>query len=269
MVVLRDLGVRPSRRLGQNFLCDQNTLSFLTRTIDPAAGECILEIGSGAGALTDYLLESDCATLIAVEYDNRLAEYLAGKYGASARFQLIHGDACRINYSKILGDRRFRCVGNLPYAASSAIIFKLLQLENPPHEIFLLVQHEFACRLVAQPRRKTYGSLSVRTQLRYDIDLIRKISPHVFWPVPDVDSAFIRMRPKDRIISSELEDMVGKIARLGFGQRRKQMLSQLLTLADEACIRRSYDVCGLDYRVRAEELQVCQFVALARTMPQS
>ena len=220
--IFREIDFYPGKQLGQNFLVDENLLDFIARTSAPRKGELLLEVGPGFGALTNRLLASG-ADVIAVEYDKRICEFLR-KHFTSSGFSLIEGDACKIDFEKIIGKgREFRCIANLPYSISSVFIAKLLELEVPPYDMFFMLQKEMGQRLAANPDTGNYGSLSVRTQIVYEVKLLRLVPPQVFLPHPDVDSVILRFSRKARIPDLKRRKQLSDILRLVFAHRRKKM----------------------------------------------
>jgi 16S rRNA (adenine1518-N6/adenine1519-N6)-dimethyltransferase len=261
--VLAELGVRPSRKLGQNFLLDPNLLDALLRGASLQAGEHILEVGPGAGVLTARLLAAGCM-VTAVELDWRLAAYIQRSYGHLApRFRLIQGDACKQDYEALMGDEPFRCVANLPYSCSSPFLAIMGSLANPPQELHVLLQKEMADRLTAPPHSKDYGALTVRLTLRYEITLVRTVPPEVFFPAPDVMSAFVRMRLRaERPTQAQWTAATG-LANLAFSQRRKQARRLLGAVHPPAAVTRAFALCGLAEDARAEDITPAQFMQLA------
>ena len=148
LAVLAELDLHPSRRLGQSFMVDPNMLDAIVRDAAPVAGEAVLEIGPGLGALTRRLLAAGCR-VTAVELDRRLAAYLRRTFADSPGFRLVEGDACRLDLGSLMGEA-YRCVSNLPYASSSVILVRLAAADPPPLEIVALLQKEMAARLAAE-----------------------------------------------------------------------------------------------------------------------
>lgn len=260
LAVLQKIDVHPSKKLGQNFLIDANMLSAMARDAELKAGETILEIGPGTGVLTERLLAAGCA-LTAVEYDHRLAAYLREKFADTACFTLVEGDACDVDFAALMGNGPFRCVANLPYAISSILIARLAGLENPPLDMFVLLQKEMADRLAAVPGTKQYGALSIQVQTLYDAKVLRKLPPGVFFPSPEVDSSFLRLRklanPTPLMIPRP--DFV-RLVRHVFTQRRKKLTSTLGKRFEKESVRQALETAGASPDARPEALSPSQFV---------
>ena len=262
LAVLNRLGVRPSRKLGQNFLIDPNMLDALIRDAEPAPGQNILEVGPGTGALTRRLLAAGCR-VTAVELDARLHEYLESELGAAPRLTLVRGDACILDYDALFGDRPYRCIANLPYSCSSVFLARIIDAANPPMDLHLLLQREMARRLAAKPGTGTYGALSVRVQLRYEVAIVRRVPPQVFFPVPEVESACLRLRRREPGLSARRLRQIDALTRLAFRQRRKKLIRVLAAAVPARELERAFQILELDENSRPEELDPAKFAALA------
>ncbi|MBE8158117.1 MAG: ribosomal RNA small subunit methyltransferase A [Betaproteobacteria bacterium] len=179
--------MKPRKRFGQHFLRDDKIIAEIVRRICPRAGENILEIGPGDGALTAKLLEAGAA-LTAVEIDRSLAEKLRARFGA--KLNLINGDALQENLSELL-DGGGRAAGNLPYNISTPLLLKLA--ESGAREMWLMLQEEVAARICAPPGAAEYGRLTVSVRLFYDAEYVLAVPPRAFSPPPKVNSAVIKL----------------------------------------------------------------------------
>ena len=220
---LAELGMRPGRGLGQNFLIDGNLLDAIARISAPEPDEEILEVGPGFGALTGRLLAAG-AKVTAIEYDHRLAEYLR-RHFADGNLRLVEADACKADYRALFPEgRRFRAIANLPYSISSVFIARMLELEEPPERMFFMLQREMGDRLAAIPGTKECGSLSVRVQFDYRVHIERIVPPEVFYPPPEVDSALVGFqRRRDLELDPARRNKLRGIVNAAFAQRRKQL----------------------------------------------
>lgn len=261
---LKEFDMHPGRKLGQNFLVDDNLLDFIVKTAKIKKGELVLEVGPGFGALTRKLLTAG-AKVIAVEFDRRLCEYLRNNI-LVPEFSLVEGDVCRIDVAETVGHADFRCVANLPYSVSSVFIADLLQIESPPSSMIFMLQKEMAQRLAADMDCKNYGSLSVRTQAVYDVEIKRLVRPDVFLPPPAVDSAIVQFTRKKEIPSMELRKVLSDMVRLVFAQRRKMMYKALNSRYGEAKVLNAYEALSIDKKVRPEDIAVPKFIELAKLM---
>lgn len=262
--ILERLDMHPSRTLGQNFLVDDNCLSALVRAAEPRAGEEILEIGPGTGVLTQRLIDAG-AHVTAVEFDSRLAEYLRKKYSSTPALRLVEGDACKVNYDELFPvGKPFRCVANLPYSCASVLLATLSGAANPPISFHVLLQKEMAERLAATVGTAAYGVLTVRLAFRYAAKIVRIVPRGVFYPQPDVDSAFLALEAREKPLADEITlQRAGQLAGAAFSQRRKQARRLLSALAPGVDFAEALVALGLPATARAENISPEQYIALA------
>ncbi len=263
---LESIGMRPGRGLGQNFLLDGNLLDYIVRLGAPRKQETILEVGPGFGALTRKLLKSG-AEVYAVEFDHRIAEYLRRELPHES-FHLTEADACRVNYLELLPEGKpFRAIANLPYSISTIFIARMLELPTPPEAMFFMLQREMGERLSAGPGTKNYGSLSVRTQLKFDVKLEKIVPPDVFFPPPEVDSAIVSFRRHDRYANDpELCRLLPGVVKNVFAQRRKQLGKVLSNNYGKEKALPALEQCGIATETRPDRLTLEQFVELVRAL---
>ena len=262
--LLNSMDMGPSKKLGQNFLIDQNIIDIIVEKVVPSAKENVLEIGPGTGVLTKRLVESG-ATVTAVEFDYRLAGYIRKTYGSTPGFRLIEQDAVKVDYDELMGGKQFRCIANLPYAISSIFLATSTNLQTPPEQIFVMLQKEMADRLAAKPRTKAYGALSVRIQAVYDVSIAKVVSRHSFYPAPDVDSALLNAEIKTgEALSVALRQHLATFSKLAFSHRRKQVKKVLATKLGMNRVLELFEQVGISVTARAEEITVDQFIELSK-----
>jgi len=235
--VFRDRGIRPKRRLGQNFLIDRNLLAIVADTAAIEPGDTVLEIGAGTGSLTE-VLAARARRVIAVEIDPDLATIARKSLAPLEHVRVITADILGKGKSlnpavleaiEAAGAQPLRVVGDLPYGVSTPLITALITSELPIECMALTIQREVAERLLATPGTKAYGYLSVLVQLTAAVEMVRRLPPHVFWPPPKVSSAIIRIRrtaPPDEV--RRVEALVHSVASALFQQRRKSAANGLL-----------------------------------------
>ncbi|MDD5698963.1 MAG: 16S rRNA (adenine(1518)-N(6)/adenine(1519)-N(6))-dimethyltransferase RsmA [Victivallaceae bacterium] len=260
LATLETFGMRPGKRLGQNFLLDGNLLDFIVRSAAPAAAEIILEAGPGFGVLTRPLLAAG-AEVYAIEFDRRLCAYLRDQI-KSPNFHLTEGDACRIDLTSILpAGKKFRAIANLPYSVSSIFIVRLLELPAPPLQMLFLLQREMAERLAAAPDTKDYGSLSVRAQQLYAVRPVRRVPPEVFHPRPQVDSALVELtlRQDAGLPDFDRRRQLSEVVKTAFAQRRKQLFRLLAAVYGQEPVRQAWEQLRLSPEIRPAELTVGQY----------
>ena len=255
--ILTAAGVRPNRKLGQNFLIDANFLDWIVRESGAVPGANILEVGPGFGALTERML-AEGATVTAVEFDHRIAEWLRQNLCPKG-LTLIEGDACKVKLDEIYSGTDYKLVSNLPYSAGTVVVANLLDSPNPPEEMVIMLQKEVALRLAAEPGTHDYGALSVRVQVLYEATPLRIAPPEMFHPRPEVDSCVIRLKRLPDAPSAAYRKKLSQVVRLAFGQRRKKMIKQLTGLFGKEKIAEIYETVGLKEDIRAERVTVAQF----------
>jgi len=251
---------RARKRFGQNFLHDDAVISRIVRAIAPTAGEHLLEIGPGQGALTAQLIESGAA-LDAVELDRDLIAPLLLRFGNRPNFTLHQADALSFELTKVsLGSAKLRVVGNLPYNISTPLIFHLLASIEQIADMHFMLQKEVVERLAAKPGNGGWGRLSVMVQYYCEAEYLFSVPPSAFHPQPKVESAIVRLKPH-RQLPHPAKDvrLLERLLREAFGQRRKMLRSSLSHLLDVAAIT----AAGVDARLRPEQLDLESFVRLA------
>jgi 16S rRNA (adenine1518-N6/adenine1519-N6)-dimethyltransferase len=257
---LQEIHVSPVKTLGQNFLHDQNLARWIVDQAQVTSDDYVVEIGPGLGALTKLLLEKG-ARVLAIEKDSRLANFLRERVGHE-RLEILNIDALKFDERVLFAYRRVKLLGNLPYNISSALLLKFLAYPTPISLWLFTLQKEMAMRLSAKPSTHDYGALTLRIRLRHHVKYLRNVSATVFFPRPEVDSAVVRILPRDpRELPPHDEELLLELIRLGFSQRRKQLRKLLRErVADWDSLARQVNI---DPKARAEELSLLQWIALA------
>jgi 16S rRNA (adenine1518-N6/adenine1519-N6)-dimethyltransferase len=254
--------VRPKKSLGQNFLRDENIARKIIASLNLMPGDCVLEIGSGTGILTKYLVQQ-ATKVVGVEIDKNLVAQLLRQYGSATNFLLYHDDILKSSFEEILpGKQRWKTVANLPYHITSPVLFKLFEARHFFENATLMVQKEVAQRMAAKPSTKEYGILSVFSQYYAETKILFDVSKHVFFPRPDVISAVVRLEfNKPRLLDEYEEPMFRKIVRGTFNQRRKMLRNSLLAIPD---LKVDLEQIKLDLKQRPEQLSVSDFIELTK-----
>jgi len=233
-----EVGLNPNKRHGQNFLIDLNLINLLARTANVGPDDVVLEVGTGMGSLTG-LLAQKAASVVTVEIDEYLFQMAREELEPFDNIEMLKQDVLK-NKNRLSPhvietvqkhlaaepNRVFKVAANLPYNIATPIISNLLRSEIVPDTITVTIQKELADRLVASPGSKDYGALSIWVQSLCDVELVRVMSPQVFWPRPKVDSAIIHIvhRPELRAAIPDL-DFFLTFVRSMFFHRRKFMRS--------------------------------------------
>ncbi|CAB4674477.1 MAG: 16S rRNA (adenine(1518)-N(6)/adenine(1519)-N(6))-dimethyltransferase RsmA [Actinobacteria bacterium] len=261
------IGVRPTKKLGQNFVVDANTCRKIVKSAGVESSDIALEIGPGLGSLTLAMLE--CAReVIAIEIDDRLAAELpetAKRHGFDqTKLTIITQDAMQV--SKLPRDPTV-LVANLPYNVSVPVLLRFLELFPTLRAGVVMVQSEVADRLVAKPNSKTYGSPSVKAAWWADLTSAGTVSRSIFWPVPNVDSSLVRFVRHESAGDEALRKSTFKIIDAAFAQRRKMMRAALSDLCGgSAAASTIIEASGIDPTIRGEALELSDFIKIAITL---
>jgi 16S rRNA (adenine1518-N6/adenine1519-N6)-dimethyltransferase len=260
------LDVTPTKKLGQNFVHDANTVRRIVQTAGVQRGETVLEIGPGLGSLTLGLLEAG-ADVVAVEIDGRLAAQLPHTVSImqpGTNLTVVHDDALRV--TELPGTPPVRLVANLPYNVSVPVLLHLLEHLPSLQSGIVMVQAEVGHRLAAGPGSKVYGGPSVKAAWYGTWRIAGQVSRMVFWPVPNVDSVLVGFeRGVEPGTEAERRAMFA-IVDAAFQQRRKMLRQSLSSVlggssgAAAALLERA----GVDPQARGEQLGVAEFLAIAR-----
>lgn len=269
-----EIGLRPTKQRGQNFVIDPNTVRRIVRTSGVGDQDVVLEVGPGLGSLTLGLLEA-ADRVVAVEVDEVLAARLprtVDEHAASAadRFTLVLQDALRV--TELPGPAPTALVANLPYNVSVPVLLHLLELLPSIERGLVMVQAEVAHRLAAGPGSRTYGVPSVKAAWYGELHLAGNIGRNVFWPAPNVDSALVAWTRREPPsvpgwTSEALRRRLFTVVDAAFAQRRKTLRAGLAGLAGSpAAAEAALVAAGLSPQVRGEQLDLDAFVRLAVAM---
>lgn len=264
--ILRDLGVTPSRRMGQNFLVDRAVLAGIVAAAGVRTGETVIEVGPGLGILTAALAEAVGAAgrVIAVELDKRLAEYLQAAYADTPRVTILQADILRTTPGDLVGPAPYAVVANLPYQITSAAFRHFLEAPHPPGRMTLLVQREVAERIVAAPPEMSILAIAVQFFARPRIALA--VPPEAFVPRPAVQSAVLSLDVAAPPLPPERWSGFFALVQAGFGAKRKQIHNSLverLRLPRET-VGAFLDAAGIDPMRRAQTLALDEWLAMER-----
>jgi 16S rRNA (adenine1518-N6/adenine1519-N6)-dimethyltransferase len=258
--ILESRGLAPQKMFGQNFLLDHNLIRKIVDTAGVKAGDTVLEVGPGTGALTEELIGRGCR-VVAAEIDRGLAAHLREHFTGNPSFTLVEGDCLADKRTlapaivEALGPGQFTLVSNLPYGAATPVMSVLLTDYPNCRGLFVTIQREVADRLAAKPGTKDYGTLSVIAQVTADVDLVAKLPPECFWPRPDVTSAMVSLTRRERPLVDDVRGLGAFVQGL-FEKRRKQL---------GAVLGRDRPwPAGITPTDRAEALNLEQLIALYR-----
>ena len=245
----------PRKRFGQNFLTDGAIIDGIVDAINPQAGEPMVEIGPGLMALTQPLVER-VGKLTVIELDRDLAVRLRLR----PELDVIESDVLKVDFRAIatrLGAAKLRVAGNLPYNISSPILFHLLEQVDVVQDQHFMLQKEVIDRMVADAGTSAYGRLSVMLQWRYAMEDVLFVPPGSFNPPPKVDSAVVRMIPREQPADLDPK-LLEELVQVAFSQRRKILRNTLGKWLEAKGFAGEFDL-----QRRAEEVPVAEFEALA------
>jgi 16S rRNA (adenine1518-N6/adenine1519-N6)-dimethyltransferase len=257
------LGIQPTKKLGQNFVIDANTVRRIVKTAGVTGGS-VVEVGPGLGSLTLGLLETG-ASVVAVEIDKRLAAQLpitVGELQPGADLTVVTADAMTVTE---LPGTPTTLVANLPYNISVPVLLHFLEHFPLITSGLVMVQAEVGQRIAAKPGSKVYGSPSAKAAWYGAWRTAGQVSRQVFWPVPNVDSILVGFERREQPGSEQERVATFRLIDAAFQQRRK-MLRQALSvvLGDSAAASDRIAAAGLAPTARGEELTVLDFLAIAR-----
>ncbi len=258
------LGIQPTKKLGQNFVIDANTVRRIVKSAGVVAGETVVEVGPGLGSLTLGLLETG-ASVVAVEIDKRLAAQLpltVRQLAPDADLTVLTEDALRV--TELPGEPTV-LVANLPYNVSVPVLLHFLEHFPSLQRGLVMVQAEVGERVAAGPGSKVYGSPSIKAAWYGEFSTAGKVSRQVFWPVPNVDSILVRFERREQPGTEAERLATFALVDAAFQQRRK-MLRQALAgvFGDSGAASARLEAAGVAPTARGEELGVADFLAIAR-----
>ncbi len=266
MIIMKSTRKRPGARLGQHFLTGQWAAKKLAEAVCVQAGETILEIGPGRGALTRHLLATG-AHVVAIEKDPQLVEVLESLFSdetARRRLAVVAADIRDITPGK-LGLEKYVVAANIPYYITGEIIRQFLSTDVQPRAMALLVQKEVAQRIVARNRKESVLSISVKVYGTPKI--VAGVSRGNFSPPPSVDSAILLINDiSKKSFVDQREDAFFKVVKAGFSSKRKFLASNLINLFEKEKIERSFTNCKLPHNIRAEDVPFGMWNTLARDL---
>ena len=267
--ILRRYGIHPNPQLGQNFLVDAGALEKVIAAAEFTGDEIVLEVGAGLGALTCRLAR-EARQVIAVEFDHRLIPVLEQTVESLGNVQLIVGDILSLDLEKLINEQSYLVVANIPYNITSILIRRLMESPRAAERVVLTVQREVAERIIAKPGAMNLLAISV--QLYGEPSIVARIPARAFYPKPKVDSAVLRVdvhaEPK---VSRMLIPQLFRLARAGFGQKRKQLRNALAGGLDTppTQIEAWLEEAAIRPQSRAQELSLDDWACLAQVVIES
>lgn len=257
---------KPKKQLGQNFLKNTDIVKKIIDASDIKPDDTIIEVGPGTGILTEELVKTGAA-VIAIEKDFELISLLKKNVGEPKNLKVIHQDALWFDLAQF---KSYKVVANIPYQITSPLIRKFIEAENKPELLVLMVQKEVAERICAIPGHSERGLLTIIVEFYADAEILFEVSRQEFYPVPKVDSAVIKIKPKvhPRGVREEVkpvdEKLFFKIVKAGFASKRQQIHNSLsATLRfDKTKTSDLLKRANIESTLRAEDLTLDQWLKL-------
>ncbi len=265
---LNELGASPQKKLSQNFLLDGNIINKIVKLAEVSAGDIVLEIGPGPGALTEALLAKG-AKVIAVEKDHAFAEALKRLDSEGGRLYVLSADFMDVNVQDIIQSyaegKKVKVIANLPYHLTTPIMTGLIPMHDQISSIIVMVQEEVARRFVAEPGGKTYGAITLFLNFYSQPQYGFRVSKNCFYPKPSVESAVLKfdLHPEPKGINPE--DFFA-VTREAFCHRRKMLHKALERVIDPQITQQALISIGKRVETRPEELSLEDFIALYKTI---
>ncbi len=271
--VLRRLGLRPRKALGQHFLVHPHQGRRIVEALELTGAEVVVEIGPGLGALTTWLVAAS-RRVVALECDPALARYLKDElFPSDPRLTVICQDVLTFPFPDLCREegQPLALAGNLPYQITSPLLFKMVGERAALSRAVLMMQQEVGARLLAAPGGKDYGILSVLMQYHFDLRRLFSLTPANFYPPPQVDSVVLSLQPASRAPAVRDEGLFTRVVKTAFGQRRKTLANALAAQAPALGLTREELLAILKEQAieparRGETLSVAEYVALSNAI---
>ncbi len=257
---LRNSGLRPKDYLGQNFLVDEEALQNIILAADIKPADTILEVGPGLGVLTEELAKR-AGAVVAVEKDENMLTVLKHPLSHLEMVKFVHSDILKINLAEFIAGP-YKVVANIPYYLTSKLFQILLEKNNPPECLVLMVQKEVGERVVAEPGELSILGISV--QVYADVEIKAFVPKTSFWPVPEVDSVVLKITPRDKYPEIKDKKFFFRIVKIAFAGKRKQIHNTLgngLDLPKEEILE-VLNLVGVDPKARAQDLTIKQWIKM-------
>ena len=255
--IMNKYDVHPNKRLGQNFLFDEQSLQTIAQ--DATEEDTVIEIGPGLGTLTAILAEK-ANKVIAIELDSKMVSILKDRFKLYNNVQIVQDDILNVDIDKIAP--KAKVVANLPYYITTSIITKLIKTNIK--DITILIQKEVAERICAEPGTKRAGAITYFVKYFADSKIIANVPKEYFIPSPEVESSIVKIIKKDKkAVEINNENLFFEIIKINFTQRRKTILNSLSSIISKEVLKNILKDCKINENVRGENLSIDQFAMIA------
>ncbi len=268
--LLRKYNISANKKLGQNFLIDDNIINEIINAAKIEKDDLIIEIGPGLGTLTSKLLEK-AGKVVAIELDDRMINILNERFKLYNNFELLNSDILKVDLHKIINDNnefnKVKIVANLPYYITTPIIMKLLEDRLNANSITVMVQKEVADRITAKPGEKLSGAITYSVNYYADAEKVVLVNRNCFIPAPSVDSEVIKLNIREKpSVEVENEKIFFRLIKSSFMQRRKTLLNSLSNSGifdNKDIIKNILEELNIDEKIRGEKLTLEQFAKIS------
>lgn len=275
--ILKKYNLNLKKKMGQNFLIDQNILNKIIEAASIDENNTVIEIGSGIGSLTQNILKIvETGKVIGIEKDSRFINVLQNVFSENNNLELINKDVRDINWRDFLEKRKLlnrdiKVMGNLPYYITTPIIMGLLESDLSFSKLIFMVQKEVAERMVASPGNKDFGALSVGVQFNSKAEIIHTVPPDVFIPRPDVYSSIVALNPfTNSPYEVENEEFFFKIVKSIFQLRRKNIKNSIIKGSvlniSKKIVLEGLNRSGIDKKSRGEDLSIEKMIHFSNVL---
>ena len=272
--ILKKYNIKANKKLGQNFLVDDDVIDSIIASADLSRNSVVIEIGPGLGTLTAKLLEK-AGKVIGIELDERMIKILNDRFSLYNNLLLINDDILKVNMKQLISENlkefsEVKIVANLPYYITTPIIMKLLEERLNIESIIVMIQKEVADRITAMPGDKLSGAITYSVNYYAEPDKIEFVDKCSFIPSPEVDSEVIKLKIREKpVVLVENEELFFKLIKASFMQRRKTLkngISNSGIVKDKKILTEIFEELCLDAEVRGETLSLEQFAKLSNLM---
>lgn len=266
--ILKKYGLRANKKLGQNFLINEDIIEQIIEKADVNKEDVIIEIGPGLGSLTAKLLEN-AQKVIAIELDSNMSKILKERFSLYDNFELIENDVLKVNLMEIVQKYdSVKVVANLPYYITTPIIMKLLEDKLKLKSITVMVQKEVGERFCANPNSKEYGAITISINYYTTPEIIIYVPKENFEPMPEVDSCVIKLDIREvPPVSVKNEKEFFNLIKAGFSQRRKTINNSLASMGrSKEEVKTVLEKLKIDSKLRAENLSIEQFADISNNI---
>jgi len=263
--LIKKYNLNAKKSFGQNFILDSNLTDKIAKCAGDLSNFEVLEIGPGPGSLTRSILKQNPQKLTVIEMDTRFLPLLGEIKSTYPNLEIVGDDALKIDEKKLVSNKPFKIIANLPYNVGTELVFKWIENQDLDIDLMILMlQKEVVERIVAGPGNKKYGRLAVMVNFLCETEYLFDVSASSFTPPPKVTSSLVKIIPKKIKVEKSQVKKLSWIVQAAFNQRRKKIRSSLKSVNSN--IEMVLAKLNIDQNLRAEQLTISQFVLIANSV---